>query len=162
MMKHLILFLLVLLMPFYAEAQSVSEHTVSTGETLQAIATKYGVSISELRNANSGLDDYVFAGMVLKIPSKQGSSNDVSVLPLDDLKDIIYLKDGSELVAKILSVETNEVKFEQYDTDDPFTIPKNEIASIKFEDGRVSDFTAQPKKKTTTTKRRSTTKKTTR
>lgn len=147
-------------MPFYVKAQSLNEHTVSTGETLQSIASKYGVSTSDLRNANSGLDDYVFAGMVLKIPSKQGSSIEVAALPLDDLKDIIYLKDGSELVAKILSVETNEVKFEQYDTDDPFTIAKNEIASIKFEDGRVSAFTVQQKKRTTSTKKSSTTKKT--
>ena len=161
-MRRLILFVIILVLPFYVKAQSLNEHTVSTGETLQSIALKYGVSISDLRNANSGLDDYVFAGMVLKIPSKQGNSNEVAVLPLDDLKDIIYLKDGSELVAKILSVDTNEVKFEQYDTDDPFTIAKNEIASIKFEDGRVSDFTVQQKKRTTTTKKSSTTKRTTR
>lgn len=161
-MSHLILFVIILVLPFYVKAQSLNEHTVSTGETLQSIASKYGVSISDLRNANSGLDDYVFAGMVLKIPSKQGSSNEVAALPLDDLKDIIYLKDGSELVAKVLSVETNEVKFEQYDTDDPFTIAKNEIASIKFEDGRVSDFTVQQKKRKTTTQKSSTTKKTTR
>lgn len=161
-MKHLILFVLVLTLPFYTKAQTVSEHTVSNGETLQSIATKYGVSITELRNVNSGLDDYVFTGMVLKIPSKGGSTNDIAVLPLDDLKDIIYLKDGSELIAKILSVETNDVTFEQYDTDDPFTISKNEILSIRFEDGRVSDFTVQQKKKTTTTKKSSTKKKTTR
>lgn len=161
-MKHLILILIILVLPFYVKAQSLSEHTVSTGETLQAIASKYGVAISDLRNANSGLDDYVFAGMVLKIPSKGTSSNDGSVIPLDDLKDIIYLKDGSELVSKVLSVETNEVKFEQYDTDDPFTIPKNEITSIKFEDGRMLDFTILQKKKTNTTKKRSPLKKTTR
>lgn len=161
-MKHLTLFFIVSILPFYTKAQSVSEHTVSTGETLQAIASKYGVSISELRNMNSGLDDYVFAGMVLKIPSKQGNIIDNAVIPLDDLKDIIYLKDGSELVAKILSIETNEVKFEQYDTDDPFTISKNDISSIRFEDGRVSDFTFQQKKKRTTVKSSSTAKKTTR
>lgn len=161
-MKHLILILIILVLPFYVKAQSLSEHTVSTGETLQAIASKYGVAISDLRNANSGLDDYVFAGMVLKIPSKGTSSNDGSVIPLDDLKDIIYLKDGSELVSKVLSVEANEVKFEQYDTDDPFTIPKNEITSIKFEDGRMLDFTILQKKKTNTTKKRSPLKKTTR
>ena len=161
-MKHLILIVIILALPFCVKAQSLSEHTVSTGETLQAIASKYGVAISDLRNANSGLDDYVFAGMVLKIPSKGTSSNDGSVIPLDDLKDIIYLKDGSELVSKVLSVEANEVKFEQYDTDDPFTIPKNEITSIKFEDGRILDFTILQKKKTNTTKKRSPLKKSTR
>lgn len=161
-MRHIILFIIILALPFCAMAQSLSEHTVSTGETLQAIASEYGVSITELRNANSGLDDYVFAGMVLKIPSKGNIANDVTVIPIDDLKDVIYLKDGSELVAKVLNVETDEVKFEQYDTDEPFSIPKNEIASIRFEDGRISDFTIQQKKKTTSTRKTSTTKKTTR
>lgn len=161
-MKHLTLFFLVWALSFCAKAQSLSEHTVSTGETLQAIASKYGVSVSELREANSGLDDYVFAGMVLKIPSKGNSAKDIVMEPLDDLKDVIYLKDGSELVAKILNVGTNEVQFEQYDTDDPFTIPKNEIKSIKFADGRVSDFTVQQKRRTTTTRKTSTTKRTTR
>lgn len=161
-MKHLIFFVLFLALPLYTKAQSLNEHTVSTGETLQTIASKYGVSISELRSVNSGLDDSVFAGMVLKIPSKESNANNVAVIPLDDLKDIIYLKDSSELVAKIISVEANEVKFEQYDTDDPFTISKNEIASIKFEDGRISDYTVQQKKKTTTTKKRPPLKKTTR
>lgn len=161
-MRYLIIFVLILVLPFCGKAQSLSEHTVSTGETLQSIASKYGVSISDLRNANSGLDDYVFAGMVLKIPSKGDSANNVAVIPFDDLKDVIYLKDGSELVAKILSIETNEVKFEQYDTDDPFTISKNEIKSIKFEDGRMSYFTVQQKRKTTPVRRSTKTKKTTR
>lgn len=159
-MKYLVLFVLFFALPFCSWAQTLCEHTVSTGETLQSIGSKYGVSISELRNANPGLDDYLLAGMVLKLPSKRINSNDGSVIPLGDLKDIIYLKDGSELVAKIISVEINEVKFEQYDTDDTFTIAKNEIASIKFEDGRVSDFSVQQKKKTTTPRR--STKRTTR
>ena len=161
-MKHLIFFVLVLFWHLNAKAQVLNEHTVSTGESLQAIASKYGVSISELRNANSGLDDYVFAGMVLRIPSRASDNNQIAVLPIDDLKDIIYLKDGSEVVAKILSIEPDGVKFEQYDTDDPFVILKMEIASIKFEDGSVSDYTIQETKKTTTNKRMPTTKKTTR
>lgn len=161
-MKHLILFILFLTLPFYVNAQTTNEHTVSNGETLQSIATKYGVSISELRNVNSGLDEYVFAGMVLKIPTKGiKSTNDVAVAPLDDLTDIIYLKDGSELVAKILNIGTNYVVFEQYDTDDPFRISKIEITSIKSKDDSFSYSTMQ-KKKTTKTRRLSTKRKSTR
>lgn len=152
-MKHLFFFVLFLALPFYAKSQSFIEHTVSTGETLQAIASKYGVSISELKNANSSLEDYVFAGMVLKIPSKANSTGNVAVRPLDDLKDIIYLKDGSELVAKIISVEANNVKFEQYDTDEHFSIPKNEIISIKYEDGKVLDFTPRQKNRLSSKKK---------
>lgn len=151
-MKYL--FILAVVMSFVTSlsAQTINEHTVVTGETLQSIATKYGVTVTELKAANTGLDEYVFAGMVLKLPSKT-EGNEQVILPIDNLKDIIYLKDGSELVAKVLSVETTEIKFEQYDTDEPFTIFKSDVTSIRFEDGRVSDFTVQPKKSTTTKKK---------
>lgn len=144
---------MISLLPLFGRAQSVSEHTVASGETLLTIASKYGITVSELNSANSGLDQYVYVGMVLKIPTKQSDTVEVPDVPVDDLKDIIYLKDGSELVAKVLLVETDVVKFEQYDTDDPFSVPLNEVASIKFEDGRVSNFTTQPKKKTTNTQK---------
>lgn len=162
-MKYFFLLSCVLLNISFVCAQSTSEHTVSSGETLQSIASKYGVSTAKLKAANPGLDDYIFTGMVLKLPSGQvgNDTNEQLDFPIDDLKDLIYLKDGSELVAKVLSVETNEIVFEQYDTDEPFLIKKDEVSSIKFEDGRVSDFSAQPVKKTTTssTKRKSTSKK---
>lgn len=153
MMKYLFILAVVMSFATSLSAQTINEHTVVTGETLQSIATKYGVTVTELKAANTGLDEYVFAGMVLKLPSKQTGGNEQVILPIDDLKDIIYLKDGSELVAKVLSVETTEIKFEQYDTDEPFTIFKSDVTSIRFEDGRVSDFTVQPKKSTTTKKK---------
>lgn len=161
-MKHFILFVLVQILPFCAKAQSTSEHTVVKGETLQAIASKYGITIPELKSLNTGLDDYVFAGMVLKIPAKADVTSMVKESSVIDLKDIIYLKDGSELVAKVLSIDADNVQFEQYDTDDPFSISKNEIASIKYEDGSVLNFATQNKKKVASTKRTSTSKKVTR
>lgn len=153
MMKYLFILAVVMSFATSLSAQTINEHTVVTGETLQSIATKYGVTVTELKAANTGLNEYVFAGMVLKLPSKQTGGKEQVILPIDDLKDIIYLKDGSELVAKVLSVETTEIKFEQYDTDEPFTILKSDVTSIRFEDGRVSDFTVQPKKSTTTKKK---------
>jgi len=153
-MKRIFLSLLAMI-PISATlcAQEIKEHTVANGETLQSIASKYNVTIGQLKSSNSGLDDYVFAGMVLKIPTIKESVSSKEVIPVDDLKDIIYLKDGSELVAKILTIETDVVKFEQYDTDEPFSISKEKILSITFEDGRVTDFTT-PKKKVTTSKKR--------
>ncbi len=159
MMKHFIILLLAFLCIGSASAQAVAEHTVKAGETLQTIASRYGISVAELKAANTGLDEYVFAGMVLKLPVKLAKPVEASgqiILPVDDLKDVIYLKDGSELVAKILSIEADVIKFEQYDTDEPFTIQMSDVISIKFEDGRVLDHTVQPKKGTST--RRTTTK----
>lgn len=152
-MKYFFVMSIAMLLISSASAQTINEYTVSTGETLQSIASKNGVTVAELKAANTGLDESIFVGMVLKLPSKQTKGNEQILFPVDDLKDVIYLKDGSELVAKVLSVETTEIKFEQYDTDDPFTIPRSDVSSIKYEDGRVSDFTVQSKKNTTTRKK---------
>lgn len=156
-MKNYFLVVLLSLTPLLAMGQNANEHTVVNGETLQSIASKYGLSISDIKNANSGLDDYVFVGMVLKIPSTQAVITQQTDEVGNGLDDIIYLKDGSELVANILSIDTSTVKFEQYDTDDPFSISKTDISSIKHKDGSVTDFSVQAKPKTTkttTTKKR--------
>lgn len=159
-MKHFTIILLMGLFPLYTAAQTVHEHTVGSGETLQSIASKYGVSITELRSVNTGLGEYVFPGMMLKIPTKsqQHRESTQEVIPEDNLKDIIYLKDGSELVAKILTVERDAIIFEQYDTDDPFTIDKSEISTIHFEDGRVTNLDSRGKKNNSVSRKSSTNK----
>lgn len=135
-MKRFFILLLLLVVPFSLMAQEVKEHTVVGGETIQSIIAKYNITESDLRSANPGLDDYIFAGMTLKIPA----TNNPNVLSIDNLNDVIYLKDGSELVAKILTVEQDAVKFEQYDTDEPFFLSKDKISSIAYENGETIDF----------------------
>ena len=157
-MKHFIVFLLIVF-PFCLKAQQLTEHTVASGETIQSIANKYNISVADLKGVNPGLNDYMIAGMVLKLPTNaisKGEGNSLVEL-VDDLKDVIYMKDGSELVAKISNIGTDSVFFEQYDTDELFSIPITRITSISFENGAVKDFTEpKPKntKKTITTKRR--------
>lgn len=157
-MKNYFLVVILSLIPICAMGQNANEHTVVSGETLQSIASRYGLSTSDIRNANSGLDDYVFVGMVLKIPSNQVTITKQNNDNGSGLEDVIYLKDGSELVANILSIDTNSVMFEQYDTDDPFTISKADIHSIKHKDGNVTDHSVLSKNSTTkitnTTKKR--------
>lgn len=148
-MKRFFILLLLLVVPFSLMAQEVKEHTVVGGETIQSIIAKYNITESDLRNANPGLDDYIFAGMTLKIPAANNSNE----LSIDDLKDVIYLKDGSELVAKILTIEQDAVKFEQYDTDEPFFLSKDKISSIAYENGETIDFKT-PQIKTPNKKRR--------
>ena len=155
-----ILFLIILLViPISASAQQMSEHTVASGENLLSIANKYGITDVELKKANSGLGNYLLPGMVLKIPYVVNAPQEEKIiLELeDDLNDIILLKDSSELVAKILNVNTDSVMFEQYDTDEPFSLPITQIISITFEDGSMKSF-PEPKqkmtKRTTTIKRR--------
>ncbi len=148
-------FFIGLLLISSLDAFAQNEHTVATGETLSDIATKYGVSITDLKSINTGLDDYVFAGMVLKIPSQaEPKGGKTTIVPVDDLKDVIYLKDGSELVAKVVKIETAIVQFEQYDTDDLFSINKELISYILFEDGRKTNFSPVVKKKSTSKRKR--------
>ena len=44
-------------------------HVISTGETLSGLASRYGVSLARLRNANELNDDLLRVGRVLNIPS---------------------------------------------------------------------------------------------
>lgn len=148
MIKKLSIFFMFLIsIPIMAQHK---EHTVANGETLKSIADKYKTSVSNLRTCNPGLDDYIFTGMVLKIPDNS-ISNDLTDLMLeDDLKDIIYLKNGSELVAKILTIDNTNIIFEQYDTDEPFMIQKSQVSSVKYENGKTISF---PQKKTPSKRR---------
>lgn len=51
----------------------INEHRVRGGETLQKIAKKYGVSVETIRGTNNLTTDSVLhAGIVLKIPNKDG------------------------------------------------------------------------------------------
>lgn len=47
-----------------------TSHVVKKGETLSSIAKKYGVTISELKNANALKNDNIREGQTLKIPAK--------------------------------------------------------------------------------------------
>lgn len=47
----------------------VSEHRISSGETLSEIAQRYRISLSRLRRANNLTSDTILVGQVLKIPT---------------------------------------------------------------------------------------------
>lgn len=50
-------------------------HTVVSGDTLYRIAVKYGVTVTQLKEANSQSSDIIQPGDVLKIPNCDGSGN---------------------------------------------------------------------------------------
>lgn len=50
-------------------------HTVKNGESLTRIATKYGVTVNELRTANGIKGDKIHPGDKLKVPSKKSSGS---------------------------------------------------------------------------------------
>jgi len=56
-------------MPVASAPPTVSEHTISRGETLSGIAERYRVSLSRLREANDLRNDTIRIGQVLQIPA---------------------------------------------------------------------------------------------
>lgn len=82
-MKKLVLVLVLLVASVGISAQSVTSHTVQRGESIESIAQKYGISVSDLISANPDAKDYFFVGMKLTIPAK---SNIVSQ-PDDQTKE---------------------------------------------------------------------------
>ena len=55
-------------------AQSVTTHTVKRGETIESIASKYQVSVDDIKRANPNAGDFFYVGMKLNIPSRSDSS----------------------------------------------------------------------------------------
>ena len=55
--------------PAPTSAPATSTHVVQQGETLFRIATRYGITVDELRAANGITGDLIFAGQTLTIPA---------------------------------------------------------------------------------------------
>ncbi len=56
-------------------AQTSQSHTVQRGETIESVAEKYGISVSDLQQANPSTVEYFYAGMKLVIPRKTNTQN---------------------------------------------------------------------------------------
>lgn len=65
-------YVMIALLPLVADAQSnkLVEHEIQPNETLESIATLYGLSVDELKKLNPDNYKFVYAGFTLKIPSE--------------------------------------------------------------------------------------------
>lgn len=80
-------------------SRGVIEHSVEPGESIEEIASKYGVSVDQIRWSNGLKSNYLDAGTVLYIPSTSGI---VYTVKAGDTLDSIVSKYGSnaeEIVA---------------------------------------------------------------
>ena len=59
-------------------AQQTKSHTVQRGETLESIASKYNVTVSDIKAANPAAADFFYVGMYLDIPIKSSASTNQS------------------------------------------------------------------------------------
>lgn len=53
---------------------SALEHVVKRGETLESIANHYNISLTQLKQANPGVDNLFFIGLKLNIPESQSEA----------------------------------------------------------------------------------------
>lgn len=74
-MKKLFFSFALMLASLSMSAQTSQSHTVQRGETIESVAKKYGISVSDLQQANPSIKDYFYAGMKLVIPQKTNTQN---------------------------------------------------------------------------------------
>jgi len=74
-MKKFIFSFALMLASLSVFAQTSQSHTVQRGETIESVAKKYGISVSDLQEANPSTKDYFYAGMKLVIPHKSNTQN---------------------------------------------------------------------------------------
>lgn len=69
-MKKILLIVSLMLCGIMAMAQTqVTSHVVTAGETLYSISKNYGLTVTDILNANPGLTDMIMAGQTIKIPA---------------------------------------------------------------------------------------------
>ncbi|BDS05534.1 hypothetical protein NT6N_05740 [Oceaniferula spumae] len=69
-----------------SQSQQVKEHVVASGETVTAIATRYGVTAHDLKSHNGLTDSFLKIGQRLKIPTKGGGASDLTAAPVKPVK----------------------------------------------------------------------------
>lgn len=74
-MKKLFFSFALMLASLSMSAQTSQSHIVLRGETIESVAKKYGISVSDLQQANPSTKDYFYAGMKLTIPHKTNTQN---------------------------------------------------------------------------------------
>lgn len=80
-------------------------YTVKKGDSLYAIANKYGISVNELKDANNLTTNTISIGQTLKIPPKQE-------IPVENNEEIYIVKPGDSLykIANTYGMSVNELK----------------------------------------------------
>ena len=99
---------LLLLISFFfltVSASATNYYTVKRGDTLEKIAKKFGVSVSEIKRLNRIKGSIIYVGQKLKIPVKRKSSRKERYL-------IYKVKQGDSLgkIAKRFGTTVSEIK----------------------------------------------------
>ncbi len=66
-------------LPRESQNQSITMHTVQSGESIGLIARRYGTSVSGIYASNDNLSNIIYPGQVIAVPLPAGSVNQLSV-----------------------------------------------------------------------------------
>lgn len=76
--KFIVMLVITVIYTTAISAQTVTEHTVGRGETLESIAKKYNTTTNEITSLNPNAAQFIYVGMKLKIPVKTGKNGNIS------------------------------------------------------------------------------------
>ena len=103
----------ILLIPvphdYVATPERAAKYTVVTGDTLGGIGSKFGVTVSELKQANGLANNELWVGMKLKVPGKS-SIQHTRTTPKTQAEYIVKRGDTLGAIAKRHGVTVNELK----------------------------------------------------
>lgn len=85
------------------QAQTTTEYVVQRGETLESIATKFGVTADELKETNKDAAKYLYVGMKLIIPLK----NDVQQIETIKQEEIKVPKEAKDVALPSKSAQNS-------------------------------------------------------
>lgn len=137
MKRIIILFIIIFTSVFTMLAQKT--HTVKQGETLQSIATKYKVSVGELRKANPNVE-LVFSGLLLNIPQTKKTNEIISTSQETTPTDIVEMRDGSYILCKVVGIKQGILTIKQEGEDGTFTVMTKDVSIINYANGTKKKF----------------------
>ena len=78
-MRNLLFILLAFSMSLTCWAQQTVTHSVLPGETIESISELYGISKSDLIEANPSVTNYIYVGQTLMIPNRNIETSSIDV-----------------------------------------------------------------------------------
>ena len=94
----------------YAQDVNTRTHEVCRGESIEFIATKYGVTVSELEKYNPQINTYFYVGQRINIPVKTESASQINVE--DTTRNVIQQPIYDQNQVKILPMLMQAIEYE--------------------------------------------------
>ncbi len=118
-------------------------HTVESGETLFAIASKYGVKIDELKALNNMDTNSLSVGQVLVIKKGEGNQTLDSITPTNEVKDDSVVVDDLTIPREVDVVNDSTVKVTVLTPEVESPDPTDELNGEPFRERREENVVAE-------------------